>query len=379
MKNTVINVLQKAGDFINSSDAHRAAFICWMAIPIYILLFIWCVVTLCLKHYFPGIVDAPLSPLLVWSGVLALIYLPLGSCYRYAVERPCRAQRYVFAVLHFYTITTMVTCFMLGPLNIMTGLVLMGSPMLGVMLFHPKQLTLAFTSCTVLVLLASFLLVNDAFPLKPVFHDHSSDYMIICNIVGALFYTAYEVALMASLIRAWKSRESGVKHLSITDTLTGVANRRYILELLELEFAQRRHGDQHFGLIMADIDHFKRINDTYGHQTGDRVLQSVANTLRACLRQQDKIGRYGGEEFLILMPFTPPEQARQIAERCRQAIAELVLPDNLPLSLTISLGVTSQIKNQVSNADDLIHQADIAMYEAKNLGRNRVVLNNASG
>lgn len=134
----------------------------------------------------------------------------------------------------------------------------------------------------------------------PIFVTEKTPYMNMSATIGAIYYTFYEVLIMASLISAWQNREHDVVHLSLTDPLTGVANRRHILELLDQELTQRRKPDSYLGLVMLDIDHFKKINDEHGHQTGDKVLASAAKALKSCLRQKDQIGRYGGEEFIII-------------------------------------------------------------------------------
>lgn len=368
-------LLHYTGEQINGSEAQRAAFVCWMSVVAYSFLFFWCVETL-LSGYHPGISGSQLQIVLAWSGVVSCFHLLLGVCHRRFTQEDARAQRYSLVVIYFYTLTTMTTCFLVGSLNIITGMVMMNAPMIGLMLFPFRRVATSFLVGVAFLLALSALQVAGIITFEPLFSGPANYYTTLTCILGSACYVAYEAAIMACLVRAWKSRESGVVHLSLTDALTGVANRRRILELLELEFAERRGDSQHLGLIMVDIDHFKKINDSHGHQAGDRVLQAAATSLRGCLRQQDHIGRYGGEEFLILLPATTPQVAEQIAERCRRTIAELVPPGGLPLTLTASLGVVSHPRQRAKNADWLIQQADSAMYEAKKLGRNRVVSGN---
>jgi diguanylate cyclase (GGDEF)-like protein len=132
--------------------------------------------------------------------------------------------------------------------------------------------------------------------------------------------------------------------------------------------------DNPVAVLMVDIDHFKRINDEHGHLVGDRALAASAAVLRDCLRQGDMIGRYGGEEFLIVLPGTRIAHALDIAERCRQAIGALVIDANgTSLPLTASVGLACRNRGDIQNSDHVIHIADEAMYEAKKTGRNRVV------
>ena len=126
---------------------------------------------------------------------------------------------------------------------------------------------------------------------------------------------------------------------------------------------------------MLDIDHFKRINDTYGHLCGDEILKGLANLVKSCLRSMYCVARYGGEEFAMLLPETNGPEARQTAERIRRAIEEYTFigTDDQGLHVTVSQGVATYPSAGVHERDDIIAKADEALYEAKNSGRNRVV------
>jgi two-component system, cell cycle response regulator len=160
--------------------------------------------------------------------------------------------------------------------------------------------------------------------------------------------------------------------LSRTDTLTGAFNRRHLNEKISDIFAAaHRHGDQ-VAVLMIDVDHFKLINDRHGHRAGDEVLKTVVRRLQAKLRGQDTFGRWGGEEFLVLMPRAEPRGAATLAERLRATVADEPFPvdDGDPLRVTVSIGIAC---DRGSDPDELISAADRAMYEAKEAGRNRVV------
>jgi diguanylate cyclase (GGDEF)-like protein/PAS domain S-box-containing protein len=163
-----------------------------------------------------------------------------------------------------------------------------------------------------------------------------------------------------------------VQELAKYDSLTGIFNRRHFFERAgeEIEKANRYH--QVLSVILFDIDHFKRVNDTYGHPKGDSVLQSIAQRCRANLREVDIIGRYGGEEFIVLMPFTDTTNAAVAAERLRRVVLQLNI-DTGDSPLTISLGVAAYDEN-CKGIDDLLARADKALYNAKHSGRNRVKL-----
>lgn len=159
------------------------------------------------------------------------------------------------------------------------------------------------------------------------------------------------------------------------DSLTGLNNRRYFLERCEEELNRAVRSEKVMSLLMLDIDHFKKVNDTYGHKTGDQVLIQLADIMRHTLRSIDIIGRYGGEEFVVLLPETDAEAAMEIAERLRINVAEtpFVLEAGMPLKVTVSIGVSSLDAGQ-TNIDILINAADAALYRAKNTGRNMVIL-----
>lgn len=167
---------------------------------------------------------------------------------------------------------------------------------------------------------------------------------------------------------------SKLEKMATTDELTGLANRRFAIERFESYWAAaERHGSA-LSCIMLDIDHFKRINDTFGHHIGDQALRQVAASLNKHTRIDDLTCRLGGEEFLIICPNTSIVPAAELANRLREKIAaEIIQTDETELSLTVSLGVAE--RDSISkNVDDLIRQSDDALYSAKHSGRNRVVL-----
>ncbi len=162
--------------------------------------------------------------------------------------------------------------------------------------------------------------------------------------------------------------------LAVTDALTLAYNRQYLSERFPTEFDRSIRYAQPLSVIMLDIDHFKQVNDTYGHPVGDEVLRSVVHTVMDLVREIDVVVRYGGEEFLILLPNTDREGAWRVADRIRQRIAESpVDSEKGPLSLTVSAGV-SQVAGEGDDTAALIRRADSALYEAKQGGRNLVVI-----
>jgi len=169
-----------------------------------------------------------------------------------------------------------------------------------------------------------------------------------------------------------------IRRLSISDGLTGVSNRRYFDEQFDKEWRRNQRKNLPIGVIMIDIDFFKRYNDTYGHQAGDECLKQVAETLQKSLRRPgDLLARYGGEEFVALLPEIDIEDTAEIAYAMRQAILELSIPhrgSKVDKNLTISLGVAGGQLNEFRTPEDLLSKADQALYEAKNGGRNQIAL-----
>lgn len=168
--------------------------------------------------------------------------------------------------------------------------------------------------------------------------------------------------------------------LAITDPLTGILNRRELLKCLQGEIYRVSREKKFYSLIMLDIDHFKRVNDTLGHTAGDMVLIEITDRIRAELRPYDLIGRYGGEEFLIGVPGANSETGKNIAERIRASICKKPFQaGNKELDISASLGLTSAIpagnkKDMIHLLEAMIEKADIALYKAKNAGRNRVTV-----
>ena len=161
--------------------------------------------------------------------------------------------------------------------------------------------------------------------------------------------------------------------LATMDSLTGVFNRRTILESLEKELHRSHRYGKVFGIILTDIDFFKIVNDTYGHQTGDNVLKCVCDNISANIRVNDVIGRYGGEEFLIIMPETDTDQAAIAAEKLRSAVESMSVPkESKQVKVTASFGVSSY--RQSDDTKMIIARVDKALYESKKNGRNRVTV-----
>lgn len=191
-----------------------------------------------------------------------------------------------------------------------------------------------------------------------------------------LIFAAYQVLVLLGfgfILMLNEKANSDLHRLATLDSLTESFNRRTIEDLLRKEEARSRRSGSELGLLMVDIDHFKWINDHHGHHVGDDVLRQLVSTMGRHLRTHDSLGRFGGEEFLVVLPDTTVEEAAAVAERLRAAVAaEKFASRGLTMHVTVSIGVA--MLSGMAATEPLVVRADQAMYEAKGRGRNRVVL-----
>lgn len=184
--------------------------------------------------------------------------------------------------------------------------------------------------------------------------------------ITSLYLTVQDVTELALY-------EHRLLEMNMRDGLTGVYNRRFLEQRLAEEFERHVRYSRNFSIIMFDIDFFKKVNDTYGHQCGDLVLKGVSGKIASMIRKSDFLARYGGEEFCCLLPETGLASAKLLAERFRTSIAELTqVYQSKDITVTISLGVT-ELTRQHASPTSLLERADEALYQAKHAGRNQVV------
>jgi diguanylate cyclase (GGDEF)-like protein len=176
------------------------------------------------------------------------------------------------------------------------------------------------------------------------------------------------------LVRKLEDARAAVTQMASTDQLTDLANRHVLFERIDEEYARHKRNKQPLSVVMIDVDHFKSVNDTYGHATGDVVLREIARAIEAGVRKYDLAARFGGEEFLVLMPNSDLEMTQQTAERIRKNIEGVVRVGPLEDQrvVTVSLGVACLRPGE--DTETLLHRADAALYRAKTDGRNRVVV-----
>jgi diguanylate cyclase (GGDEF)-like protein len=167
-----------------------------------------------------------------------------------------------------------------------------------------------------------------------------------------------------------KHSQDQIKQLAYFDTLTNLPNRRLMLERLNLGLIQAKRFHRFLAVMFMDLDHFKEINDTLGHDIGDELLKVVAHRLGSCVRDGDTVSRQGGDEFVIILTETAqPEDATLVAEKIVKIIREPVIIQNHALQVTVSIGIVVYLAEGTDSPQDLMKKADIAMYEVKNGGR----------
>jgi len=193
--------------------------------------------------------------------------------------------------------------------------------------------------------------------------------IVVFGIITILLLLGLIYFFMSRLIKKLEEARQTIEQIAITDQLTEVFNRRHIMSRFEEEFEKFKRLKKNVSCIMADVDNFKAVNDSYGHLVGDQVLKAISHRIRNTVRAYDILGRYGGEEFLIIMPDTSLEDARELADRIRTRVKEETVNN---ATITLSLGVVC-VEESDRSVDDIIRRADQNLYKAKKDGKDRVV------
>ena len=320
----------------------------------------------------------PLAELIrLQSGMIAGALLIMAAGWRLRYRKPDFLPLQHLAT-QYYTLTLVISSYYVGTMTFCTGVVLLGAPVFGFILLNRRVVWYATTVGTLSLLALSYATAFGWLPYAPVVvpPTDAAGNLFWMNVVFLFTAPHFIVIILFAdqIVDWWRKREDMVRLVSRTDALTAIPNRRSILEVLDKELARTlRHGPP-LAVVLLDLDHFKRINDTWGHPAGDRVLQETARLLRSCIRQCDDVGRYGGEEFMLVLADTPLEGALTLVERCRVKLSELaVRAENGELiPITGSFGLVSNQGDLTLDTEVLIKAADAALYRAKAAGRNRV-------
>ena len=292
----------------------------------------------------------------------------------------CSQQRWVekfmpMLSVQLFTLVLLIHGYFVGSFSPATMVGYVGWAGVGLILFDRKIIYCALAPATIVLLLLNYLSTFAGLPYAPLFNMEPMNQTVMNPFwVMSMFFFLVPLMLVCLflfeiLLSQWRIREATIATLSRIDPLTNVMNRRSIANQLEQLHQQRKAL---YSVVLLDLDHFKHINDNYGHDMGDQVLVNVAKCLANNLRDRDMIGRFGGEEFILLLPNTTTAQAQSVAERCRLAISHLnfITEYQQEFSVSASFGISSSV-----SADEphlIISQADQALYAVKADGRNQV-------
>ena len=365
------------------TEDDKAWFLSLVTVPLHLLYLLWGWFSLEHTQFGVRFMDPAVSKQAWLYALGAAFFWVLMSLWGTVLRRLERSSSlYVNIVIFSFGLTQLPLAYASGLAGPMTGVILLGATMTGFVLFSYWRVLAAFFVSLAVLIALSVMTVRDLLPYAPMFRTDpisqvyvSPYYATSQFMLGVPFVTsAFVISYM--LLTRWRRREAQTERLATTDALTGVANRRALGEALGHAWLRALRHQQSMALVMVDLDYFKHINDSHGHDMGDRVLVQVAKALRDCVREIDLVGRMGGEEFVLLLPETGEEAARQVAERCRAAVARirLGLADGGSLSVTASFGICALPASRLQSAERYLSLADDALYQAKSAGRNRVVV-----
>ncbi len=279
--------------------------------------------------------------------------------------------------LHFFSLTLVAMSYTIGTVSFCAGLVLLGAPVFGFILLDRQAVWGATITALAVLLGLSYATAYGLLPYAPIMvtpTDHISNLFWMNSV---FFFAApffIPIILMADqMLMWWREREEKIRHMSRTDALTGIHNRMSILGILDHEVARAERSKSSLSFVILDLDHFKKVNDVWGHPMGDLVLKTAAKVLKHNIREIDALGRYGGEEFVIVLPGADHIEAQKIIERCRIKLseAEIFSDNNTLIKVTASFGLVS-VNGHTVESHALIKTADEALYLAKHSGRNRI-------
>lgn len=363
------------------SSANKAFFILLVTGLIYFAYSLWGRAILGQPETASLIDRAWLATTLMWLDNILLITLAL-LCLVLLV-RPFHSDSIWLEHLaaQFYSLSLSLIGYFTGTLAISTGVVLAGAPVFGFMFLRRCPVFAALGVALALQAGLTLAQVRGVLPYAPMVKSLTTEsgalsgFWVCTFYLFALPHFILLTTLSYFILTRWRQREEETRLLSMTDSLTGLFNRRAILAHLRREMEHCHTHRMALSILMVDLDRFKLLNDTWGHQVGDKALITAADTLRLGLRQSDQIGRYGGEEFLVVLSGADCAGAMILAERLRTALEEIELyaPDNTRLELTGSFGVYCADTTEEADSAEMLRLADAALYEAKARGRNQVV------
>lgn len=321
-----------------------------------------------------------------WTG-LALCYFGAACtlvCLAFAwrgqvlERRESEGRGYLIFVSHLYGLLMGLCLYLAGPFSGVTWMTIMASTLSVLIGIGTAPALRLLGSLAVALLAATSAGIAGWIPYHPLLQISASSDVHALRFAGTLlvhlFTAAVSLAQLGFLTIILRDRERKFRGLSSRDPLTGIANRRIMMERLEEAWSRVQRHHEPLAVAIADVDLFKGVNDRHGHATGDRVLKHVAQSLRGSLRGEDTVGRWGGEEFLILLPLQGLVSAKAALERCRVRIQgePVAAEDGRPVRVTVSFGLAVLPGVRADTIQELVAAADAALYLAKRNGRNRV-------
>jgi diguanylate cyclase (GGDEF)-like protein len=310
--------------------------------------------------------------------VLLVIALSLYTACKWIGEHSSRTLQLTMQslVAIYYAIDMIVFGYIIGSMSMAAGAVLLGSPIFGLFLLDSKAVYVALIVGVALMLLFCYLAAIHMIAYAPALNNLSdigtSRFWFFSMCLFVLPFFIVVCVLCDLIIRNLRKREADIRYLAERDHLTSLYNR---LSISNQAKDMLTPDGRSCAIILLDLDHFKAINDQYGHPCGDTVLQITAQVLQDTIRRDDVAGRFGGEEFIVLMQDTQIADAMLVAERIRRALAATIIQHQgiAKFQITASLGVASILSKPDSLLEHLVQQADIALYKAKHAGRNCAV------
>ncbi|MGB8330930.1 MAG: GGDEF domain-containing protein [Polyangiales bacterium] len=281
----------------------------------------------------------------------------------------------LFGTIVGHIITGAAVCYAIGPYTAASGLITVAALLLGMVLLERHSLWIAVIGWFLAMFAMHFASKSGALPFLSLFEaslaqPNLAQVAAERAAAAALIYIPLAV-LMDHLIGVWRQDERNLFEAAQFDSLTGAYTRGFAMELMQRTLIKARAEAKPLGVLMLDLDHFKRINDAHGHARGDQVLKETTQAMQSTLRAGDIVGRFGGEEFVVLLPGADLKQAMGAAERCRAAVAAMKIPDAPYVSVTASVGVAA-FPDHADELDGLLKASDRAMYAAKANGRDRI-------
>jgi len=295
---------------------------------------------------------------------------------RWYVRRGTKFSWLLFSTIAAHIITGTAVCYAIGPYTAASGLIMVAALLLGMVLLERRSFWIAVIGWFLSMFAMHFASKAGALPFHSLFEaslEPSNLAKVAAEraVAAALIYIPLAV-VMDHLISVWRQDERSLYEAAQFDSLTGAYTRGFAMAVMDRAVCRAARGDaKALGVLMLDLDHFKRINDAHGHARGDLVLKQTTHAMQSTLRAGDIVGRFGGEEFVVLLPGADLKQAMSAAERCRAAVEKMTIPDAPYLSVTASVGVAA-FPDHGKDLDELLKASDRAMYAAKANGRNRI-------